>query len=266
MTYEDDIKELLERVKSGEVSTDAALESLRSLPFSDLGFAKVDHHRELRQGFAEVVFCERKTPEQARDIARVLLIENSGSILLTRAGPEVYVLVKELDDRTEYSPEARTVTVRRDETEPYGLVSVVAAGTSDIPVAEEAAVTASIMGSEVERFFDVGVAGAHRLFAFRERFEQSSAIVVVAGMEGALASLVGGMVVCPVIAVPTSVGYGASFGGLAALLAMMNSCATGVAVVNIDNGFGAGYMAGLINRMVRDAACLASEENRMEAG
>lgn len=265
MTYEDDIRDLLDLVCSGEVSPEAALERLRALPFSDLGFAKVDHHRELRQGFAEVVLCERKTPEQARDIARVLLEQNSGNILLTRAGPEVYELVRELDGRAEYSPEARTIAIRRDGTEPYGLVSVVAAGTSDLPVAEEASITASVMGSEVERFFDVGVAGAHRLFAFRERFEQSNAIVVVAGMEGALASLVGGIVACPVIAVPTSVGYGASFGGLAALLAMMNSCATGVAVVNIDNGFGAGYMAGLINRMVRDALRRASEEDRLEA-
>lgn len=250
MTYEDDLRELLLRVQTGEVTPESALESLRSLPFTDLGFAKVDHHRELRQGFSEVVFCERKTAEQSRDIACALLEKNNGNILLTRANPEVYGLVRELDGRAAYNPDARTITIEREALEPYGLVSIVSAGTSDMPVAEEAGVTASIMGSRVERFYDVGVAGAHRLFAFRESFEKSSAIVVVAGMEGALASLVGGIVSCPVIAVPTSVGYGASFGGLAALLAMMNSCAAGVSVVNIDNGFGAGYLAGLINRMI----------------
>lgn len=250
MTYEDDLIELLLRVQSGDQTPESALESLRSLPFTDLGFAKVDHHRELRQGFAEVVLCERKSPEQVREITRALLDKNQGNILLTRAGADVFELVHGLDDRASYNSQARTITIERRQDEPYGLVSVVSAGTSDMPVAEEAGVTASIMGSRVERFYDVGVAGAHRLFAFRESFEKSSAIVVVAGMEGALASLVGGMVSCPVIAVPTSVGYGASFGGLAALLAMMNSCAAGVSVVNIDNGFGAGYLAGLINRMV----------------
>jgi pyridinium-3,5-biscarboxylic acid mononucleotide synthase len=250
MTYEDDLMDLLGRVRSGEQTPEEALQSLRSLPFTDLGFAKVDHHRELRQGFAEVVLCERKSPEQVLEITRALLENNKGNILLTRAEPEVFQLVQQLDDRASYSSEARAITIKRRQDEPYGLVSVVSAGTSDMPVAEEAGITASIMGSRVERFYDVGVAGAHRLFAFRETFQDSSAIVVVAGMEGALASLVGGMVSCPVVAVPTSVGYGASFGGLAALLAMMNSCAAGVSVVNIDNGFGAGYLAGLINRMV----------------
>ena len=252
MTYEDELRELLLGVRAGEVSPEAALESLRALPFSDLGFAKVDHHRELRQGFAEVVFCERKTPEQVREITRALLDRNTGNLLLTRANPEFYEAVRGVDDRAEYNPAARTITITRESLEPFGLVSVVSAGTADQPVAEEARVTAAIMGSRVESFYDVGVAGAHRLFAYKESFEKSSAIVVVAGMEGALASLVGGIVSCPVVAVPTSVGYGASFGGLAALLAMMNSCAAGVSVVNIDNGFGAGYLAGLINRMVWD--------------
>ena len=250
MTYEDELRELLLRVRSGDVTPESALDSLRSLPFSDLGFAKVDHHRELRQGFAEVVLCERKTPEQAREITRALLDKNTGNILLTRADPEFFEAVRELDDRAEYNPSARTIGIIREQVEPYGLVSVVSAGTADLPVAEEARVTASITGSRVESFYDVGVAGAHRLFAYKESFEKSTAIVVVAGMEGALASLVGGIVSCPVIAVPTSVGYGASFGGLAALLAMMNSCAAGVSVVNIDNGFGAGYLAGMINKMV----------------
>lgn len=249
MTYENELKNLLRRVRSGELEPERALESLRSLPFSDLGFAKVDHHRELRQGFAEVVFCERKTPGQVVEITRSLIDRNTGNVLLTRADPEVFEAVRDLDGRAEYNESARTVAIRRDEAAAIGLVSVVSAGTSDMPVAEEARVTASMTGSRVECFYDVGVAGAHRLFAFRDSFEKSSAVVVVAGMEGALASLVGGMVSCPVIAVPTSVGYGASFGGLAALLAMMNSCAAGVSVVNVDNGFGAGYIASLINRM-----------------
>jgi len=244
------MREMLERVSSGELDIDTAMERLRSLPFSDLGFAKVDHHRELRQGFAEVVFCERKTDEQVKGIVQALLDENRGNILLTRASPAVYEAVKAVDGSAVYHAEAKAITIERQEVEPYGLISIVSAGTSDMPVAEEARVTASIMGSRVENFYDVGVAGAHRLFSYQDAVKRSNAVVVVAGMEGALASLVGGIVSCPVLAVPTSVGYGASFGGLAALLAMMNSCASGVSVVNIDNGFGAGYIAGLINRMV----------------
>jgi NCAIR mutase (PurE)-related protein len=250
MTYEESIRELLRRVEAGEVPAEDALDRLRSLPFTDLGFAKVDHHRELRQGFAEVVLCDRKTPEQAEQITRALLEQNEGSLLLTRATPEIYRLVHDLDERAVYYPEARAITIEREKVEPYGQVSIVSAGTSDMPVAEEAWVTATTMGSNAKRFYDVGVAGVHRFFVHRDELERSNAIVVVAGMEGALASLVGGLVSCPVIAVPTSIGYGASFGGLAALLAMMNSCAAGVSVVNIDNGFGAGYLAGLINRMV----------------
>jgi hypothetical protein len=250
MKYEDSIRDLLSQVEAGEVPAEEALGRLRSLPFTDLGFAKVDHHRELRQGFSEVVFCERKTPDQVIQITRALLDKNEGSLLLTRADMDVYQLIHEIDDRAVYYPEARAITIERNGVEPYGYVSIVSAGTADMSVAEEAWVTASIMGSNARRFYDVGVAGAHRLFVHREELEQSNAIVVVAGMEGALASLVGGFASCPVIAVPTSVGYGASFGGLAALLAMMNSCAAGVSVVNIDNGFGAGYLAGLINRLV----------------
>jgi len=248
--YEDSIRDLLGKVSSGEVPVDEAVEQLRSLPFTDLGFAKVDHHRELRQGFAEVVFCERKTPEQASQIARALLDKNEGNLLLTRADMDVFEMVRELDERAVYYPEAKAITIERDPAERKGLVSIVSAGTSDMSVAEEAWVTAHIMGAEAKRLYDVGVAGAHRLFMHSDELVQSNAIVVVAGMEGALASLVGGLVSCPVFAVPTSVGYGASFGGLAALLAMMNSCAAGVSVVNIDNGFGAGYLAGLVNRMV----------------
>lgn len=250
MTYEQALRDLLLQVRSGEKSPEEALDRLRSLPFSDLGYAKVDHHRELRQGLSEVVLCQGKTIEQVKEITRSLLENNRGNILLTRADEEMYVSVAGLDDRAEFHREARAITIKREEIEPYGLVSVVTAGTADVNIAEEARVTASLMGSRVEPFYDVGVAGAHRLFAYRASFDKSNAVVVVAGMEGALASLVGGIVSCPVIAVPSSIGYGASFGGLAALLAMMNSCAAGVSVVNIDNGFGAGYMAGLINRMV----------------
>lgn len=250
MKYEDSIRDLLRDVETGKLPAEEALARLRTLPFTDLGFAKVDHHRELRQGFAEVVFCERKTPEQIVQIARALLDKNEGNILLTRADVDVYQLVGELDERAVYYPEARAIAIEREKREPFGHVSIVSAGTGDMPVAEEARVTAMVMGSDVRRFYDVGVAGAHRLFVHKEELDKSNAIVVVAGMEGALASLVGGFASCPVIAVPTSVGYGASFGGLAALLAMMNSCAAGVSVVNIDNGFGAGYLAGLINRMV----------------
>ena len=250
MTYEDSIRDLLRQVEAGEVPVEDALGRLRSLPFTDLGFAKVDHHRELRQGFAEVVFCERKTLEQTEKITAALLDKNEGNLLLTRANPDVYQLVHALDDRAVYYPEARAITIEREKVDPFGLVSIVSAGTADVPVAEEAWVTASIMGSDAKRFYDVGVAGAHRFLVHREELERSNVIVVVAGMEGALASLVGGLVSCPVVAVPTSVWYGASFGGLAALLAMMNSCAAVVSVVNIDNGFGAGYLAGVINRMV----------------
>jgi NCAIR mutase (PurE)-related protein len=253
MKYEDEIKELLLKVESGEVKPDEAASRLKSLPFTDLGFAKVDHHRELRQGLAEVVYCEPKTLEQVEGITRALLENNSGNILLTRAGQEVYDMVHKLDERAVYHPEAHLVTIEREKIGPFGLVCVVAAGTADFPVAEEARVTASLMGSRVEAFYDVGVAGAHRLFTYRDPLERANVIVVVAGMEGALASLVGGIVSCPVIAVPTSIGYGASFGGLAALLAMMNSCASGVGVVNIDNGFGGGYLAALINRLACEA-------------
>lgn len=250
MGYEESLKNLLERVRSGELPTTSAFEEIKSLPFSDLGFAKVDHHRELRQGFAEVVFCPGKTTDQITSITRSLLSENKGNLLLTRASEEIFGAVSEIDGRAQYNPEAKTITIVREEAEPRGLISVISAGTADTPVAEEAAVTAAVMGSRVERVYDAGVAGAHRLFKHKKTIDRSNAIVVVAGMEGALASLVGGIASCPVIAVPTSIGYGASFGGLAALLSMLNSCAAGVSVVNIDNGFGGGYLAAIINRMM----------------
>lgn len=250
MNYEERIKSLLSKVQSGELKADQAFEQLKRLPFSDLGFAKVDHHRELRHGLAEVVFCEGKTPEQTLEIARTLLKENTGNILFTHAGREHYESIKALDKRAQFHETARLITIIRDDLAPQGLVSVVSGGTADIPVAEEARITALSMGSKVEAIYDVGVAGVHRLFAHLETLNSSSVVVVVAGMDGALASVVGGAVSCPVIAVPTGIGYGANFGGLTTLLAMINSCAPGVSVVNVDNGFGAGYIAALVNRMV----------------
>ncbi|OGG53972.1 MAG: 1-(5-phosphoribosyl)-5-amino-4-imidazole-carboxylate carboxylase [Candidatus Handelsmanbacteria bacterium RIFCSPLOWO2_12_FULL_64_10] len=245
------IRELLEGVRAGQMSIDAALESLKDLPFEDLGFATVDHHRALRQGFPEVVFCQGKTTDQVVEIAR--RIAGAGvTMLATRADAEKQAALRATFPEAEVNALGRTVLVRSGggpAHQTMGTVLVVSAGTSDLPVAEEAVVTALAMGNRVERLYDVGVAGIHRLLAHRELLTSASVIVVVAGMEGALASVVGGLVDVPVIAVPTSVGYGASFGGLAALLAMLNSCAAGVTVVNIDNGFGAGMAASLINRV-----------------
>ena len=243
------LAKLLEEVKQGELSVQLALEQLRSLPYEDLGFAKVDHHRSLRKGFPEVIFCPGKTLEQIVDIVGRLAA--SGDIVLaTRAEPAVYEAVRRAFPYAEYHAAARAVVLRHERAfDPVGCIGVVSAGTADLPVAEEAALTAELMGGRVERIYDVGVAGLHRLLDSRDKLFQARVLVVVAGMEGALASVVGGLVPSPVIAVPTSIGYGAHFGGLAPLLTMLNSCATGVAVVNIDNGFGAGYMAALINRV-----------------
>ncbi|MEJ5298130.1 MAG: nickel pincer cofactor biosynthesis protein LarB [Armatimonadota bacterium] len=241
------LKSLLQSVREGSVEVEDAVQRLRSLPFEDLGFARVDHHRTLRQGIPEVVFCQGKTPEQAARIFQKLT-EQSENVLATRASEEHFQRVRELVPEAQWHPEARIIRLMRRATgegsERY--VAVLSAGTSDIPVAEEAAVTAETLGSPVQRAYDVGVAGLHRLLDCQEMIYGARALVVVAGMEGALPSVVGGLVSRPVIAVPTSVGYGASFQGLAALLAMLNCCASGVAVVNIDNGFGAGYMAHLI--------------------
>lgn len=241
------LKSLLQSVRDGTVKVEDAVQRLRSLPFEDLGFARVDHHRALRQGIPEVVFCQGKTPEQAARIFQKLA-EQSENVLATRASEEHFQRVRELVPEAQWHPEARIIRLMRRATgegsERY--VAVLSAGTSDIPVAEEAAVTAETLGSPVQRAYDVGVAGLHRLLDCQEMIYGARALVVVAGMEGALPSVVGGLVSRPVIAVPTSVGYGASFQGLAALLAMLNCCASGVAVVNIDNGFGAGYMAHLI--------------------
>lgn len=238
------LRQLLEAVAAGQVPSDEALERLRSLPFEDLGHTKVDHHRALRTGFPEVVFSPGKTPEQVAEIVGCLR-PHAPVVLATRADAATYEVVRTRVPEAQYRTPARIIWVGRAEPHP-GEIAVVSAGTSDIPVAEEAAVTAEATGLTVHRVYDVGVAGLHRLLHHLEILHQAAAIVVAAGMEGALASVVGGLVSTPVIAVPTSIGYGASFGGVAALLGMLNSCATGVAVVNIDNGFAAGYMAALI--------------------
>ncbi len=240
---------LLERVRDGLTAPDAALEALSVLPYEDLGFATLDHHRALRHGFPEVVFCQGKTPAQAAAIFERLAAR--GPIVLgTRATPEVYDAVRARVQAAQYHALARAITVGAvPEASRSAGVTVVSAGTADVPVAEEAVLTAEMMGHTVERIYDVGVAGLHRLLAQLERLRRARVVVVVAGMEGALPSVVAGLLDAPVIAVPTSVGYGASFGGLSALLGMLNSCSSGIAVVNIDNGFGAGTMAAMINRV-----------------
>ena len=243
------IRELLEDLKSGKIETDEALRLLRSLPYKDLGFAKLDTHRELRKGFPEVLFCQGKTHEQITTIIEHLSSGNS-TIMATRANKEVYEAIRTVRKDAAFYETARIVVVGpKREAKTGTSVLVVSAGTSDLPVAEEAAVTAEIMGNKVERLYDSGVAGVHRLFSNAEQLFNAGVIIVVAGMDGVLPSIVGGLVDRPVVAVPTSVGYGASFDGLAALLTMLNSCAPGVAVVNIDNGFGAGYFASIINQM-----------------
>lgn len=244
----EELEEILERVRRGEMDPADVVARLAAEPITDLGFAHVDHHRELRKGLPEVVYCEGKPRETLRPIVQSLLEKNSGNVLLTRASEELYREIKESFPQAEYHALARLIVVRRERKELAGKVVVVTGGTADIPVAEEAALVAELTGNFVERLYDVGVAGVHRLLSHAGVFRDANVVVVVAGMEGALASIVGGLVSCPVIAVPTSIGYGASFGGLAALLTMLNSCAPGVAVVNIDNGFGAGYMAHLINQ------------------
>jgi NCAIR mutase (PurE)-related protein len=247
------LKRLLEQVKSGDLPVDQALDSLRSLPYDDCGYAKLDLHRGIRTGFPEVVFCQGKTCEQTVEIVR-RLAGHHAKVLATRVAPDVAERIAEAVPGCTYHGAARILVVEQPggkvkRTARNGkYVMVLCAGTADLPVAEEAAITAESMGSRVERSYDVGVAGLHRLLDQRDRIMQANVLIVVAGMEGALPSVVGGMVSCPVIAVPTSIGYGASFGGLAALLAMLNSCAAGIAVMNIDNGFGAGYFAHLVNR------------------
>lgn len=250
------LRQLLEAVQSGSTDVNSAVERLRTLPFEDVDdFARLDHHRELRCGFPEVVFGQGKTPEQVVKIVNRLAARNN-RVLVTRVNQEMYQEVKDHLPFMEYRADARVLFVdRSDPAERIPGVVVATGGTADIPVAEEAAITAEIMGNQVERIYDVGVAGLHRLLNQVERIQKANALVVVAGMEGALASVIGGLVSVPVVAVPTSVGYGAHFNGLAPLLAMLNSCATGVSVVNIDNGFGAGYLAGMINRQSKPREC-----------
>ena len=246
------IQELLEKVKSGEINIDEAVAKLRHLPFEDLGFARIDHHRHIRCGFPEVIYCPGKTNQQIVEIFATLA-KTGHNVLASRAEREVYdalVATGKYPD-LQYEESARAVTLVQKPVEPSdSFIAIVTAGTADIPVAMEAKVTAEIMGQQTKLVCDVGVAGLHRLLQNVQSLQQASVIIVVAGMEGALASVVGGLVDCPVIAVPTSVGYGASFDGLAALLTMLNSCASGITVVNIDNGFGAGYAASLINSKI----------------
>jgi len=246
-----DIQRLLEDVRAGKLSVARGVEQLRHMPFEDLGFAKIDHHRGLRQGFAEVVYAKGKTPQQVVAIVRGMLRPRTAhNILITRADAGIYRAIHRLSRDAQFHRLSGAISIRRNrEIAGKGTILVVAAGTSDIPVAEEAAVTAEVMGNRVKSVYDVGVAGLHRLLHHREKIAAARVIVCVAGMEGALPSVVAGLVAVPVIGVPTSVGYGASFGGLAALLAMLNSCASNVCVVNIDNGFGGGYVASTINRL-----------------
>jgi pyridinium-3,5-biscarboxylic acid mononucleotide synthase len=245
----EEITELLEKVHRGKLSVPEAVERLRILPYEDLGYAKIDHHRVLRQGFPEVVFARGKDPGQVEGIVRGML-RNRHNILVTRGDRELFGRVRELESRAQFHELSGAITIRRDrKIRGKGKVLVVCAGTSDIPVAEEALVTAEVMGNRVEPLYDVGVAGIHRLLGESRHLREARVIICVAGMEGALPSVVAGMVGVPVIAVPSSVGYGASFRGLAALLGMLNSCSPNVCVVNIDNGFGAGYLASVINRL-----------------
>ncbi len=244
------LRTLLEDFASGKISITDAEEYLKKLPFEDLGFAKVDHHRALRKGYPETIFCEGKTPEQVVAIVTKMR-EHGSNVLGTRCAPDMaHILCKAHPDVC-YHDIARSFTLKITDTEPLpGYIAVVCAGTSDMPVAEEAAITADIMGNTIERVYDVGVAGIHRLFQRRSILDKANVVIVCAGMEGALPSVVGGLVACPVIAVPTSIGYGASFKGVAALLGMLNTCASGVTVVNIDNGFGAAAAATAINRLL----------------
>ncbi len=244
------LEDLLKKVKSGKTSIEEAIAQLKSLPFEDLGYARIDHHRSLRKGFPEVIWGEGKTSGQILSIMKELKRKGQ-NILITRLEERKAKTIQKIFPKSRYFPRSKILTYLTHPVKPEGkgTILVITAGTTDIPVAEEAAVTAQFMGNRVETLYDVGVAGIHRLLSERTRLEAARVLIVVAGMEGALPSVVGGLVDRPVIAVPTSIGYGTSFGGITALLAMLNSCASGVAVVNIDNGFGAGYMASLMNRM-----------------
>jgi len=245
----DDIKHILENIKDGSLSVENAMGKLKYLPFQDLGHTKLDNHRELRKGYPEVIYCEGKTVEQVVNIVSSM-IESGNNVLGTRASKEMFDAISEKHSDAKYNELSRTITVKHKSYEsPASYISIVSAGTSDIPVAEEAAITAEFYDNKVERFFDIGVAGIHRIQGNIEKIAGAKVIIVVAGMEGALPSVIGGLVDKPVIAVPTSVGYGVALGGITALFGMLTSCASGISVVNIDNGFGAGYLACMINKL-----------------
>lgn len=248
----EELRKLLEEVQTGQVPIDRALQQLKQRPYDDLGYAKIDHHRHLRKGFPEVIFCQGKTVQQVANIFQNLCQASEANILGTRASEAMFLATRELVPQAEYNPLARLIMRRNQATPQRGLITVCSAGTADLPVAEEAVLTCELMGNRVERIYDTGVAGIHRLLDQVEKISGANVVIVVAGMEGALPSVIGGLIDKPIIAVPTSVGYGASFQGLAALLGMLNSCASGVTVVNIDNGFGAGYAASLINKLAGD--------------
>jgi pyridinium-3,5-biscarboxylic acid mononucleotide synthase len=244
-----EVEKLLNDVKCGNTSVDEALVILKNFPYTDLGFAKIDNHREMRTGYPEIIYCAGKTTEQVKEIVRVMSMREN-NVIGTRANQEMFDAVKSITPDAIFYPMARIISVQKKKPEPpESRIAVITAGTSDMPVAEEAAITAELLGNNVLRIYDAGVAGIHRLVDKLPDIRGCRVIIVIAGMEGALASVVGGLVDKPVIAVPTSVGYGASFGGISALLAMLTSCSTGVTVVNIDNGFGAGFAASMINRM-----------------
>jgi NCAIR mutase (PurE)-related protein len=244
----DTLKELLLNLKKGNIDIEEAIEKLTLLPYEDLGYARLDHHRALRKGFPEVVFCQGKTVEQSVEIIKKLAFRNS-NVLATRAEEEIFKRIVADIPEARYNELAKTISISRSQIDLIGHITVISAGTADLPIAEEAVETAVIMGNYVERIYDVGVAGLHRLLDGLERIRKANVIIAVAGMEGALPSVVAGLVNKPVIGVPTSVGYGANFRGLSALLTMLNSCVPGLSVVNIDNGFGAGYLASMINHM-----------------
>jgi NCAIR mutase (PurE)-related protein len=244
-----DVEILLNSVKAGGTTVEEALDTLKNFPYTDLGFAKIDNHREMRTGYPEIIYCAGKTTEQVKEIVRVMSVKEN-NVIGTRASQEMYEAVKSIIPDAVYYPMARIISVQKKKpASPETRIAIITAGTSDMPVAEEAAITAELLGNKVLRIYDSGVAGIHRLVDKLPEIRSCRVIIVIAGMEGALASVVGGLVDKPVIAVPTSVGYGANFGGISALLAMLTSCSTGVTVVNIDNGFGAGFSASMINKM-----------------
>jgi len=244
-----EVEKLLKNVKKGDTSVEEALEVLKNFPYTDLGFARIDHHREMRTGYPEIIYCAGKSKEQVSEIFRVMS-EKENNVIGTRANDEMYESVHSILSETVYYPIARIISLQKVKPAvPESKIAIITAGTSDMPVAEEAAITAELLGNKVLRIYDAGVAGIHRLVDKLPEIRNCRVVVVIAGMEGALASVVGGLVDKPVIAVPTSVGYGANFGGVSALLAMLTSCSTGVTVVNIDNGFGAGFAASMINKM-----------------